>query len=299
MGAIQEGMHSIHCKGLKPAVLKIDLSKAYDRVSWTFLQVILSKTGFDVSFITWVMSSLTSISFSILINGVASRFFRSGRGLKQGCPLAPLLFPVVVEGLGRAPLAAKECGTLRGVSFGNNISLTHVLFMDDIVMITDGSTQPLSTLYEILMDFSKASRMMINEDKSSFYYSGLDDRELISLQNFFSFTVLKIESGMKYLGFFLKPCRYLLKDWDWLIAKAEKRIKNWSYRWLSRGGKLILIKSVLEALPVYWMHFWILVGIIEKIRKLFFKFVWSGSCGSSSGLPWTSWKVLENPKFLG
>ena len=113
-------------------------------------------------------------------------------------------------------------GIFRGISFGNNISLTHVLFVDDIVMITNGSAQSLSILYEILMDFTKASGMMINEDKSSFYYFGIDEVELISLQIIFSYTVLKSDSGMKYLGFYLKPCRYLLKDWDWLIAKAEK-----------------------------------------------------------------------------
>ena len=79
-------------------VLKIDLSKAYDRVSWIYLQVILTKMGFGVPFITWVMSSLTSVSFSVLINGVASSFFRSGRALRPGCPLAALLFLVVAEG---------------------------------------------------------------------------------------------------------------------------------------------------------------------------------------------------------
>ena len=66
-------------------------------------------------------------------------FFRAGRGLRQGCPLAPLLFLVVVEGLSRALLSAKSNGVFRGISFGNDISLTHVLFVDDIVMITDGS----------------------------------------------------------------------------------------------------------------------------------------------------------------
>ena len=63
VGAIQEGMHTIHCKGLKSVVLKIDLSKAYDRFSWTYLRFILSKMGFVVSFIKWVMSSLSSVSF--------------------------------------------------------------------------------------------------------------------------------------------------------------------------------------------------------------------------------------------
>ena len=104
---------------------------------------------------------------------------------------------------------------------------------------------------------------------------------------------------MKYLGFYLKPCKYLMKDWDWLIAKAEKRIKNWSFRWLPKGGKLTLVKSVLEAIPVYWMHFWIPVGIIENIRKIYFKLLSSSNYESSSGLPWTSWKVLANPKILG
>ena len=89
-------------------------------------------------------------------------------------------------------------------------------------MITDGSAQSLSTLYGILMEFTKSSGMLIYEEKSSFYYFGLDDTELISLQNIFSYTVLKIDSGIKYLGFYLKPCRFLLKDWDWLIAKAKK-----------------------------------------------------------------------------
>ena len=89
--------------------------------------------GFAGNFITWVLSSLSSVSFSLLVNGVATTFFKSGRGLKQGCPLAPLMFLIVVEGLGRAILFAKACETYHGLSFGNDIVLTHVLFVDDIV----------------------------------------------------------------------------------------------------------------------------------------------------------------------
>ena len=60
-----------------------------------------------------------------------------------------------------------------------------------------------------------------------------------------------------------------------------------------------MVKSVLEAIPVYWMHFWIPMGVIEKIRKLCFKFFWAGNSDSSYGLPWISWKMVANPKFLG
>ena len=79
----------------------------------------------------------------------------------------------------------------------------------------------------------------------------------------------------------------------------EKRIKNWSFRWLSKGGKLTLVNHALEAILVYWMHFLISVGIIENIEKICFKFLCSGNNDSSFGLPWTSWKALENPKFAG
>ena len=143
------------------------------------------------------------------------------------------------------------------------------------------------------MIFCKASGMIINEDKSSFFYFGLTKSELISIQNIFSFNVEKIEYGMKYLGFHLKPCRYLKKDWDWLITKVEMRIKNWSFRWLSKVGKLILVKSVLESIPVYWMHFWIPVGILERIRKICFKFLWSGNKDSTGflGLHGRFWQI--------
>ena len=61
---------------------------------------------------------------------------------------------------------------------------------------------------------------------------------------------------------------------------------------------MILIKVVLEAIPVYWMHFWVPLGVIDKIRKLCFNFLWSGK-HNSFGLPWISWKILANPKSMG
>ena len=168
--------------------------------------------GFTVPFITWIMSSLSSVSFALLINGAALSFFNAGRGLTQGCPLAPLLFLIVVEGLSRELLSAKECGIFHGISFGNDISISHVLFVDDIVTVSDGSEQSLSTLYEILLIFCNATRMLINGDKSTILHVGLDEYELITLHKIFTFPVTKLEYGLKYLGFHLKPCRYLIKD---------------------------------------------------------------------------------------
>ena len=93
--------------------LKIDLSKAFNRVSWIYLRLLLTRLGFNYSFIKWIFACITTASFAVLINGATSHFFHSERGLRQGCPLSPLLFLLVAEGLSRALLDAKRRGFLK------------------------------------------------------------------------------------------------------------------------------------------------------------------------------------------
>jgi len=91
----QDGMHSIKTKKLKGEILKIDLSKAYDKVSWLYIRLLLTHLGFDIGFIRWIMSCITTISFFVLINEATSPFFHSERGIRQGFPLSSLLFLLV------------------------------------------------------------------------------------------------------------------------------------------------------------------------------------------------------------
>jgi len=94
----QEGMHSIKYKKLKGAILKIELSKAYDKFSWMYIRLLLTHLGFHIDFIRWVMSFITTIP-SILINGATSPFFHSERGIRKGCLISPMFFLLVAEGL--------------------------------------------------------------------------------------------------------------------------------------------------------------------------------------------------------
>lgn len=92
IGSAQEAIHSIWTKRLKSILLKIDLSKAFDRVSWLYIKMILIHLGFPHPLINWIMACITSPTYSILLNGAASHFFHSERGLRQGYPLSLFFF---------------------------------------------------------------------------------------------------------------------------------------------------------------------------------------------------------------
>ena len=84
-------------------------------------------------------------------------------------------------------------------------------------------------------------------------------------QRLFPFTIHDISEELKYLGFQLKPNSYRKEDWKWMITKLEKRLNGWSFRWLSRASRLTLTKSILEAIPIYWMSLaWIPKRVLQK-----------------------------------
>jgi len=124
---------------------------------------------------------------------------------------------------------------------------------------------------EWILLFKQATGMEINNQKSSITLSLLSMEDSLLITTRLPFRVFSLDEGLRYLGYQLKPNDYWKTDWGWLITKIEKRLKGWSHRWLSRVGRLLLIKAVLEAILVYLMSLaWIPKGILEKLRKMCF-----------------------------
>jgi hypothetical protein len=122
-----------------PGVLcKLDVEKAYDHVNWKFLLYLLQRCGFSVRWRNWINFCISTARFSILVNGCPSGFFPSSRGLRQGDPLSPLLFVIVMEALSRLLDRAVREGLFSGFSVGtlagNSLMISHLLFADDTLI---------------------------------------------------------------------------------------------------------------------------------------------------------------------
>eukprot|EP01018_Ginkgo_biloba_P004985 Gb_28741 [translate_table: standard] len=208
IGVAQEGLHTIKTKRLKALVVKLDLSKAYDRASWLYLRLMLLHLG----------------------------FFRPGRGLRQGCPLSPLLFLLVAEGLSRALGEAKITGQLKGIKIGGSTYLTHLLFVDDILLFCEGSRRDIMKLKEILDLYCAATVMMINLNKSSISFSQVLEEDRGFMNQLFPFHQTDLNAGLNE-----KEGIPLVK---WQTMATPKSLGGWGLKNIHLFGRASAAKSV-------------------------------------------------------
>jgi hypothetical protein len=147
VGVAHECLHSISQKKQKALVMKIDLKKAFDSINWDLLRLILHSAGFGIPFTNWIMTCVTSANLSVLVNGEASRFFHCERGLRQGCPLSPYLFILVLEGL--SLLISKNVAEhhITGIKITNRLKIIHQMFVDDILLFSKADATEWAALW--------------------------------------------------------------------------------------------------------------------------------------------------------
>ena len=180
--------------------LKLDMSKAYDRVEWAFLEKILLKMGFQNSWVSLIMECITTVSYSILINGEPQGMIIPTRGLRQGDPLSPYLFLFCVEGLNALLRRAADVGQIHGFSISRRgPKLTHLFFADDCILFCRSTLAECDKIKELLALYEATSGQMVNQDKTTLFFSRNTDeatREAIKG----SLGLPAIQHYEKYLG---------------------------------------------------------------------------------------------------
>lgn len=108
-------VHTLQIRKKAGMLMQLDLSKAFDKVNWNYLEAVLTAFGFDKKWNKWILALIKSSSFPILVNGSPSETFTPSRGIRQGDPLSPFLFVILMEGLSRLIHKAKADGNIRGL----------------------------------------------------------------------------------------------------------------------------------------------------------------------------------------
>lgn len=223
------------CRGMN-IIVKLDMQKAFDRVSWSFLQAVLLKFGFPARLVELRLSNLRATRLSVLINGASCGFFQPTRGVKKGDPLSPYLFILMSEALSRVLNSGVAEGRIGRYEASHRCStVSHLAFVDDFILFLNGKASSLRALKDILSLYQEASGQQINLEKNFFVPP---KRCSPSRQ-----AVLERHLGMrrsalpfKYLGINLYRGRNKSIYYHHILEKVDGKLNAWKSKLLSPGA---------------------------------------------------------------
>ncbi|KAL2224771.1 UNVERIFIED_CONTAM: hypothetical protein Sindi_3055400 [Sesamum indicum] len=251
--------------------LKVDIRKAYDTVEWDFLLAVLQLFGFPQTFTRWIEECVTTTAFSIGLNGNPHGFFAGARGLRQGDPLSPYLFVLVMEVLHLGLLQLIEQDSQFSFHWKCEPAKVFQLgFADDLLLFCRADLNSLRTLKRGLDRFAEC-HVIISRSAQAW-----KDQIL---------TIMGFQEGqlpMRYLGLPLLSSRLSISDCQPLLLKIDARINGWEGISLSYAGPSIgRLHSSYQRLS------------LNKIEKRLRTFLWKGT--STSGYAKVAWKDVCKP----
>ena len=281
-------------KNLPGILVGIDFAKAFDTISKTFIQNSLKHYGFGENFNKWIGTLLNETVSCINHYGWISEPFKVERGIRQGCPLSPLLFILAVE-----LLAIKvRQSDIKGISIPNTTTGSETLetiikiqqFADDTTLFLKDK-EDLDTAMQIFHDFKTISGLKMNTLKSQAMWLGRDKYRKDKYHN------LKWTLQIKILGIFFRnntSAQNIEDNWTKKVENIKRTIKQWSKRNLSIYGKVLIAKTFLISQFVYVMQS---VGlpedVLSEINRILFAFLWKSKYNNKKAFEKVKRKVVS------
>ncbi|KAL0295110.1 UNVERIFIED_CONTAM: Retrovirus-related Pol polyprotein from type-2 retrotransposable element R2DM [Sesamum radiatum] len=289
----QEMVRQYTRKRISPrCTINVDLRKAFDSVSWTFLSQVLHGYGFPPIFIAWIMKCVSTSSFSVALHGSLHGFFAGKKGLRQGDPMSPGLFLLCMEYFSRL---IKRKTTDSDFNFHpkcEKLKITHLLFADNLMIFSRGDLPSVHILMECLQEFRDVSGLAVNTSKSSIFTAGIENNILCDIFARTEFT--RGEMPVRYLGIPLAAQRLSVRDYSPLVDQIANSISRWAAKSLTFARRLELIRSVIQGVECFWLQIFPLpAAVVEKIHRLCRNFLWN-----SKRAP-VAWEDICHPKYEG
>ena len=255
--------------------------------------------GFSIKWISWIMGCVTTVSYSVLINGQPFGHIVPQRGIRQGDPLSPFLFVLCTEALTHILNQAETMGKISGIQFnGSGPSINHLLFVDDTLIICKATKEECSKVMHCLSQYGHISGQMINVEKCVVTFGKKVEED--TKQWIMNRSGIQIEGGSgKYLG--LPDCFSGSKQvlLGFIKEKLDSTLNGWYAKTLSQGGKEVLLKSIAMAFPVYAMScFKLPKSLCSRLTSIMMDFWWN-TTHDKKKIHWVGAQKLVLPKALG
>ena len=282
-------------------VVKLDLACAFDRVRHDFLFAAMSNFGFNQRFINWVKACISNPWIAPLINGRPTSFFRASRGLRQGCPLSPVLFVLQAAVLSFQLNRKLQNRSLSGIKIVPKVKeANHAQFADDTLLLGAADLNTAGK-FKAELDFYKiSSGSEINYQKSKVFGWNCTPQEMLEISRMLEMEGLTAWDTFTYLGIPIFKASPRVSHWLPLLDRLKNKIQAWGAKWLNRAGKVILMNSVLASLPIFQCS--VLLApktITNKISELLRRFLWEGGRNNDKKLHLVSWDKVLKPKMEG
>lgn len=266
---LRDTVDFINMYNKKGAIICVDQEKAFDRIEWRYLHAMMDKMGIPSGLKHWIKILYSNPLVVINVNNFLTEPFSATRGIRQGCPLSPLLYSICVEGLANL-IRSSNC--IKGVNLpGQEVTFKVVQHADDTtIFVTDN--KEFTMLEKIFYTYSEGSGSKINVQKTQGLWLGAWKNRQDTPGNF-KWTNEKIKILGIYFGNEVRP----EDNWAERLNRMKSVLNRWKERSLTLKGKSVVVNSLIGGSLAYCGSVLSCPDdLIKKMNDVIMDFYWSG-----------------------